>query len=240
MWWYSFRQFLAAQANAPPLDAAVGTDTDGVLVVEHRGRRWLGLLFSAAGLPGGLTFLLGAIALIAQMLGAAAEPDSRFQAIVLTGIGFPFFVLLLLGLHELTRRRRVVIDENTVAVRQAGVLVRRAAYVLPRAAIRGVGLYRLPQFAVSPADATFAAGDRHAVDLVFRGQRSAPLVLYVMSREDDATARRAELCRRLDCPALDPPEGPRGRVLRYWLYALALCLLPTALSLIAAAGLSLH
>lgn len=239
MWWYSFRHFLAALANAPPLDGTVASDTGGILTIAHRGRRGVGILLTLVGLPGGVLFLLGALAFVALALDAPAGPDSRLHAIVLTGIGFPFFVLLLLGLHELTRWRRVEIDEERISVRQGGVLVRRSAYALPRSAVRGIGRFRLPQFAVNPADATYSAGDRHAVDMVFRGHRTAPIILWISSSEPEAATRRAALCRQLDCESLDPPEGPRGRTLRFWLYAFALCLLPTALSLIAAAGLSL-
>lgn len=234
MWWYGFWQFLAAQAQAPPPETAFERLDDGRIVLDYRGRRGIGALLIVVGLPGGVLFLLAGLSLVGTAVGLPADADARFRSTVICGIAFPFFMLLLRGMDELLRRRRILIDETGIAVRQGGLFVRSPNWRLPRTALRGVGLYSKPHFGLNTGGSIIGGPDWHLIDLVFAGTRRGPIVLHVGRDAAAAEALRRRICRALDVPPLDPPDGRRGPTQRYLLQALGLCLLPMLLSLLAA------
>tara|TARA_R110002167_G_scaffold15646_3_gene62180 strand:+ start:207 stop:926 length:720 start_codon:yes stop_codon:yes gene_type:complete len=235
MWWYSYWRFLGAQLTAPPAETTFTQLDERGVALAYRGRRGIGVLLLGLGFTGALAFLLSAVALMAMALGAPLDEAARFQATVICGICFPFFLLALRGVDELLRHRAIVVENGVLSVTQGGLFVRTSGWSLPADLILGVGLYSMPHVGVTVGGTTQIGAYWHVVDLVLRHRRRGPLVVFVSRDAEAAKAMRAQLCAALDRSGLDPPGGRRGPTLRYLITSIALALAPTTLSLLAMA-----
>lgn len=233
IWWYSYWRFLRAHLAAPPAGTQLDRIADGRVELKYRGRRGIGISLLGLGFTGGLAFIWSGVVLLATALGASPDQAKVFQATVICGICFPFFLMSLRGVDELLRRRRIDINEGVVTVAQGGLFVHSSGWSVPTSLILGVGLYDMPHVGVGIGGTTQVGADWHVVDLALRHRRHGPLVLFVTRDRDEAEALRDRICAALDCAALEPPGSARGPTLRYLLTSIALALAPTALSLIA-------
>lgn len=235
IWWYTYWRFVGAHLAAPPEGGEPDLIANGRIELAFRGRRRLGALLLGLGSVGAAAFVMSAVVLLTTAFGAAPDREALFQATVICGICFPFFMLALRGADELLRHRHITIANGTLSVAQGGLLLRSSGWALPTSAILGVGLYSVPGVRFDSGGTGRNGADWHIVDLALRHRRYGPLILLSTRDRAKAERLRTRLCAALDCPALVPPDDDRGPTLRYLLTSIALALTPTVLSLIAVA-----